>query len=113
MTRRIPVGNEAVLNVSFSGYEKPTSSNPNTHINKFDLGLPTESSAGQIYYVVVHTPENTDFEVKLAIGGTIICPLPRLESIVDNEISITNNMQVLQFLFMGTHWILMNKNEVD
>jgi len=113
MTRRIPVGNETVLNVSFTGYEKPTQPNPNNHINKFDLGLPSESSAGQIYYVIVHTPENANYDVKLAIGGTIICPLPRNESIENNEISITNNMQVLQFLYMGTHWILMNKNEVN
>jgi len=112
-TRRIPVGNETVLNVSFSGYEAPTVTNPNSHINKFELGLPAESSAGQIYYVVIHTPENTNFDVKLAIGGTIICPLPRNTTITDNEISITNNMQVLQFLFVGTHWLLMNKNEIN
>ncbi|MCL2311860.1 MAG: hypothetical protein FWC41_05160, partial [Firmicutes bacterium] len=112
-TRRIPVGNETVLNVSFDGYEAPTPTNLNNHINRFELGLPIESSAGQIYYVVVHTPMNISYDVKLAIGGTIICPIPRNVTIENNELSITNNLQVLQFLSMGTHWILMNKNEVN
>jgi hypothetical protein len=111
-TRRIPVSNETVLNVSFSGYIEPTQSNPNTHINRFELGFPTEASAGQIYYVIVHIPENINFDVKLVVGGTIIIPLPRNASINGNEISIVNDMQPLQFMWMGTHWILMNAKEV-
>jgi hypothetical protein len=110
-TRKITIRNETVLNVSFADYEAPTQTNGNNHINRFELEAPN-GNAGQIYYVIVHTPKNDKIDVKLAIGGTIICPLPRNKSLKNNELSITNDMQLLQFLSTGSHWLLMNKDDL-